>query len=118
MIPSGPQYWHKQVIATTKDKFAYCSTLSIYICNARTHEIESVIAGHEGTITSIEWSLLDSRYLVSATTERQLYIWNVAEETAVLQMKLESHAVMLQWSKNRKDVVLMLLSSGKADAKK
>jgi len=115
MIPSGPQYWHKQIVTTSKDRFAYCSTLSIYICNVRTHEVEKIITGHEGVITCIEWNLLDSNLLASATNERQLYIWKLSEEIAILHMTLESYALMLQWSKISADMILILDSSGKSN---
>ncbi len=111
-MPSGAQYWYRQIVATCRHRFAYCSTLAVYICNATTHSIESIISGHEGTITCIEWNQLDENMLASASAENQLYIWNIEQESATLCLTLTSYAVSLQWSQTDANTLLLLLATG------
>ncbi len=111
-MPSGAQYWHRQTLATSKRRFAYCSTLAVYICNAETHSIESIISDNEGTITCIAWSPLNDNMLAEANGEKQLFIWDIEQEQIATRITLPANAIMLQWLQTDSNTILALLSTG------
>ena len=86
--------------------------MAIYICNSKTHKIESIIAGHEGTISCLVWNQLDENLLASATAENQLYVWGIEQEKPVLHLHLPAYALIMQWSQLDTSSILMLLASG------
>ena len=56
LLPSGCQEWNSKVIAAGGGRFAYCSTLAIYVYSVDTFTLENVITGHNQVITSLTWS--------------------------------------------------------------
>jgi len=112
LTPSGAQYWYKQILATCNHRFAYCSTMAIYICNSKTRKIESIISGHEGTISCIEWNQLNENLIASATVDNNFYLWDIEQEKALVRLAVTPFPIMLQWSRNDKNIILILHSSG------
>ena len=52
LVPSGIQAWNTNIIATSPTRFAYCSTLAIYVLDLDDPNVlKHLIAGHERTIT-------------------------------------------------------------------
>ena len=79
----------------------------------KTHKIESIITGHEGTVSCMEWNHLDSNFLASGTAEKQLYIWNLSQENIAVHIALKEYAIMMQWSQVDKNKLLILTMGGK-----
>ncbi len=112
-MPAGLQYWHKQTVTTCKSHFAYCSTLAVYVVNSKTFRIETIISGHENTITAILWSPHNDNLLASASSDCHFYIWDIELEKAKVHVTLPAHLLMMQWSPYDPNCVLMLLANGK-----
>ena len=55
LLPSGCQEWNSKVLAAGGGKFAYCSTLAVYVYNATSFTLENVVTGHHQCITGITW---------------------------------------------------------------
>ncbi len=64
ILPAGVQLWNRCVIATSRDAYAYASTLAVYVCSVTDGSLLGILVGHDRTITSVSWwvdsSLIDS----------------------------------------------------------
>ncbi len=65
IIPSGCQGWHSRVLASSDEKFAFASTLALYVYSLEDFTLNHLIAAHEKTITGVVWSPHDKNLLVS-----------------------------------------------------
>ncbi len=86
--------------------------MAVYVCNAKTFRIESVIAGHEGTITCLCWSPANENLIASASLDNNFYIWDIFEERAKVHVTLPAYPISMQWSANNSNSILMLLNTG------
>lgn len=55
LVPSGCQGWHTRVLGAGGGRFAYCSTLAIYVYALRDFRLEKLLTGHDRTITGLSW---------------------------------------------------------------
>jgi WD40 repeat protein len=66
LLPSGCQDWNAKVLGAGAGKFAYCSTLAVYVYNLETFMLESVLTGHQQVITGLSWCVDCTRPVTTA----------------------------------------------------
>ena len=59
-----------QVFAAGGQRFAYCSTLAIYIYRLRGYSLDKILVGHDKMITGLGWSPHDARLLCSCSSDQ------------------------------------------------
>ncbi len=112
LTPSGGQYWNRHTMDTSEERFAFCSTLAVYIYNLRNYSIEKIIATHESNIICLIWNPSNPKYIATASNDCNFYIWDILQEKAKVLVTLPSPPIMMQWNPVEEDFVLLLLESG------
>ena len=70
LVPSGIQAWNTNIIATSPTRFAYCSTLAIYVLDLDDPNVlKHLIAGHERTITGVCWHPTDPNVMATCAQD-------------------------------------------------
>ena len=74
----------------------------------------SIMSEHKKTITSIAWNPQDPDIIASCSTDRTLYVWNVASKSVVAVVELKGNALptVVSWNPHDKNVIGIALSSG------
>lgn len=84
LLPAGCQPWNNSVCAASGDRFAYCSTLAIYV-----YELDkkynqfcllSILSEHKKTISAISWNPKNPDVLASASYENKVIVWDINKE--------------------------------------
>ena len=52
---SGVQVWKKQVLTSSKDQFAFASTVAIHIYDKKTFQLTKLLNFQDSNITAISW---------------------------------------------------------------
>ncbi|KAK3279060.1 hypothetical protein CYMTET_13034, partial [Cymbomonas tetramitiformis] len=113
IVPSGVQQWTRGVFAAGGGRFAFCSTLAIYIFRVRGFVLDKILVGHDKMITTLCWSPHDPNLIASASSDQVLKIWNVKTQTVVCELKNSGlHAQTLTWTLY--DAYTLLITSGGA----
>eukprot|EP01116_Phalansterium_solitarium_P012909 TRINITY_DN2963_c0_g1_i1.p1 TRINITY_DN2963_c0_g1~~TRINITY_DN2963_c0_g1_i1.p1 ORF type:complete len:1237 (+),score=444.65 TRINITY_DN2963_c0_g1_i1:142-3852(+) len=103
IVPAGIQPWNRHVLAAAEKgrRFAYCSTLAIYIYQQNQYGVftlEKIIAHHQDTISSITWSPHNPELLASCSVEKVVLIWDVHTEKIVASRQMKDVPVAMDWS--------------------
>ena len=81
LVPSGIQAWNTNIIATSPTRFAYCSTLAIYVLDLDDPNVlKHLIAGHERTITGVCWHPTDPNVLATCAQDGRAVVWDLRSE--------------------------------------
>ncbi|EDV25063.1 uncharacterized protein TRIADDRAFT_25870 [Trichoplax adhaerens] len=118
LLAAGCQPWNRDVCSASGNRFAYCATLAIYIYELNQQYNEymlcSIMSEHKKTITSIAWNPRDPDIIASCSTDRTLYIWNVASKSIVANVELKGSALpaVIAWNPHDKNIVTIALNSG------
>ncbi|XP_028402254.1 WD repeat-containing protein 17-like [Dendronephthya gigantea] len=87
LLPAGCQPWNLDVCATSTERFAYCSTLAIYIyeyhAKYNEYKLECIMSEHRKTITTIAWHPFDNDLILSASVDPRICVWNVRTQKLV-----------------------------------
>ena len=70
-----------QVFAAGGQRFAYCSTLAIYIYRLRGYSLDKILVGHDKMITGLGWSPHDARLLCSCSSDQARVPLRVHDES-------------------------------------
>eukprot|EP00058_Branchiostoma_floridae_P026109 XP_002611599.1 hypothetical protein BRAFLDRAFT_56820 [Branchiostoma floridae] len=84
LLAAGCQPWNTNVCSATRDRFAYCATLAIYIYQLdrkfNEFKLHSIMSEHTKTITAMAWHPRNPDILASASADQRICIWHVAEQ--------------------------------------
>jgi hypothetical protein len=83
------------------DRFAYCSTLAVYVYEQGDTDIQSLIAAHERSITGLAWSPFDPNILVTCSSDLRLVRWNIRDQVALQSALLVSRLCLTFFSRNK-----------------
>ncbi|XP_053398741.1 WD repeat-containing protein 17-like [Mercenaria mercenaria] len=87
LLPAGCQPWNNSVCAASGDRFAYCSTLAIYVYELdkkyNQFRLLSILSEHKKTITAIAWNPRNPDIFVSASHESKLIVWDISKERPI-----------------------------------
>ena len=111
LAPAGCQYWHKQVIGTSKSKFVFCTTLAVYIGSTEPYAIEQIISNPDQSLTCIEICPLEQSLLATGTTNSKIIIWNIEEEKTRAEISLPSVPISLHWCPKKKGLMYVLMKN-------
>ena len=95
---SGAQVWKKQILSSTKDKFAFASTLAVHIYDNRTFQMSKLLTFADKNITAICWCPSDPSLLMQATNDKVMLIWDIETEAIKYKTQLDSHVIHAEWS--------------------
>jgi WD40 repeat protein len=96
---SGCNIWKKQILACASDKFAFASTLAVYIYDRKSYQLLKLLNFADTNITAIEWQPVNEKYLAQATIDKKLVIWDLEPEVIKFSMQLFSHIIQIEWNK-------------------
>ncbi|CAH1267956.1 WDR17 [Branchiostoma lanceolatum] len=84
LLAAGCQPWNTNVCSASRDRFAYCATLAIYIYQLdrkfNEFKLHSIMSEHTKTITAMAWHPRNPDILASASADQRICIWHVAEQ--------------------------------------
>ena len=112
---SGVQVWKKQVLASSKDRFAFASTLAIHIYDKQTFQLTKLLTFADKNITAISWCPTDPNVLAQATNDKVLIIWDIEGQTVKFKSQLESHVINCEWSRTDPNLLFFIQSNGKSN---
>ena len=98
LIASGAQAWNKNVLDVSGERFAYCSTLSIYV-HASNGELETLVAGQDRTITGFVFSPHDADLAATCSADLRLSVWRLSTERCEQSRAVDSPPVQIDWCK-------------------
>ncbi|KAL8558969.1 hypothetical protein ACOMHN_028281 [Nucella lapillus] len=102
LLPAGCQPWNRGVCAASKDHFAYCATLAIYVykLDARFQEfcLLSIMSEHKKTITSISWHPRDPDLIASSAADLSVIVWSVSQQRALATLTVKVAPTCIGWS--------------------
>lgn len=116
LIPSGVQLWARQVVAARSEddpeepgsnlvrgKIAFCSSLAVFVIEASSGAVCNILAGYEGLLTSMCWSLYDSNIIATASEDGSLVMWDLEEEKRLSVIRLRQAPTCLSWFPAKKE---------------
>uniref|UniRef100_H2TK73 WD repeat domain 17 n=1 Tax=Takifugu rubripes TaxID=31033 RepID=H2TK73_TAKRU len=117
LLAAGCQPWNKDVCAASRDRFAYCATLAIYIYQFdqqyNEFKLRSIMSEHKRTITAISWCPGNPDLFASASADNLLIIWNVAEQRTVARLdNTKGVPTSVSWCWNSADGVAFVSQRG------
>eukprot|EP00794_Sanderia_malayensis_P007200 gene7200-8006_t len=135
LLTAGAQPWSPRMCIANGDRFAYCSTLAIYIYEQTAQKLKiqvditqgsfawdktllkfklhSVVSAHKKMITAISWNPCDSNILASASTEKEIIIWDISEQRVLWRLKqIKETPICIEWCIHEKDVLSFTYGSG------
>ncbi|KAG1671523.1 WD repeat-containing protein 17 [Nymphon striatum] len=87
LLAAGCQPWNYNVCCAQKDKFAYASTLAIYIYEMdktyQTFRLHSIISEHKETICCMEWHPQDEDIIGSSSIDPLICIWSISKRHVI-----------------------------------
>lgn len=118
LTEAGSQFWNKNILASSKNKFAFASTLAVYIYEIQDNKglsivLEKILADHTSTITAIEWNPKEETQLATSSEAGDIYIWSIRSERPKIHVELDNTtALMLHWNPVNANNLLFVLKSG------
>ncbi|XP_072040937.1 WD repeat-containing protein 17-like [Amphiura filiformis] len=117
LLAAGCQPWNTDVCAASRDRFAYCATLAIYIYQLERpsgqFKLMAIMSEHKKTITGIAWHPKDDNIFASAGADHRLFVWNVTEQKVIAMIEqTKLHPSSVGWSMYDKDVLTFSHSKG------
>eukprot|EP00762_Andalucia_godoyi_P002785 ANDGO_04516.mRNA.1 putative WD repeat-containing protein alr2800 len=99
IIPAGCQIWNKSVCGFGGGRFAYCSSLAIYVYSLDTFQLERVIHAHHKNITSLTWCTMSPNIVATCAHDKTIRVWNLDTGLQIGDMSTELHdPVVLEWN--------------------
>jgi WD40 repeat protein len=96
------QDWFSNVVAADPSgaKFAFTSTLAVYIVASDSYSVDQLISAHERTITGIIWNPHDSNQVATSSLDGVVKVWDLSIEEAVYSTKFSTDAppAVIDWS--------------------
>ena len=72
-----------------------------------------MVAAHKKTITSISWNPRDTNILASASTDREIILWDISEQRVIYRLKeIKEAPICVEWCPHEKDVVSFVYGCG------
>lgn len=118
LTEAGSQFWNKNILASSKNKFAFASTLAVYIYEIVDNKglsvvLDKILSDHTSTITAIEWNPKEETQLATASEAGDIYIWSIRSERPKIHVELDNTvATMLHWNPVNVNNLLFVLKSG------
>eukprot|EP00753_Platysulcus_tardus_P016802 PLAT6049.1.p1 GENE.PLAT6049.1~~PLAT6049.1.p1 ORF type:complete len:1230 (-),score=555.27 PLAT6049.1:33-3722(-) len=112
LVPSGCQGWNTGVVACHGNRFAFCSTLAIYVYNFTDFRLEKLIAGHDRTITGLSWCPGDAKLLATTSMDGRLVVWDVDKEEMLFEHAMPALPTGLAWSPTNDAHIAVTLDNG------
>ena len=101
------------MITACEDRFAFASTLAIYIYDMATFQLLKLIAFGDRNLTCMEWCPTDSSVIAQGTIDKMLVLWDVESESVKFQVSLPSAVTQMCWSRRDPNVLFFILNNGK-----
>jgi len=113
-VPSGCQFWNPEIISSSRENFAYCSTTAIYIHNYKKDFQCSKLFALKCENNTTRYRIIAfhpqiSNILASVTTENILNIWDIEKERITLTEQFNGNITSLEWSPFETDVILLAI---------
>ena len=113
-VPSGCQFWNPDIISSSRENFAYCSTTAIYIHTyLKDFQCSKLFAlkceNNTTRYSFIAFHPQISNILTSVSTENILNIWDIEKEKIILIQQFNGNITFLQWSPFETDVILLAI---------
>ncbi len=75
--------------------------------------LHSVVSAHKKTITAVSWNPRDSNILASASTEKEIIIWDISDQRVLYRLKqIKEIPVCIEWCPHEKDVLSFTYGCG------
>ena len=72
-----------------------------------------MVAAHKKTITSISWNPRDKNILASASTDKEIILWDISEQRVLFRLKeIKEAPICVEWCPHEKDVVAFVYGCG------
>eukprot|EP00227_Mantoniella_beaufortii_P017354 CAMPEP_0197576540 /NCGR_PEP_ID=MMETSP1326-20131121/1535_1 /TAXON_ID=1155430 /ORGANISM="Genus nov. species nov., Strain RCC2288" /LENGTH=374 /DNA_ID=CAMNT_0043139489 /DNA_START=159 /DNA_END=1280 /DNA_ORIENTATION=+ len=98
LVASGAQTWIPQVASARGNRFAYASTLAIYIHNNDDQALCKIAACQSNTITAYAWHPKDDNLLAVATNDDIVHLYDIAGDTELKTIRAPMPGVTcLEW---------------------
>ncbi|GLI61761.1 hypothetical protein VaNZ11_004229 [Volvox africanus] len=113
-IPSGCQQWFSKTIAVGVDKFAYMSSLAVYVYSSITYLPLAILAKHEERLSALALSPFDSNLLACAISNQEIRVYDVDTELIVCRVSYPSpkgKATIIEWHRTNPGVLLLAIGS-------
>ena len=111
LVPAGSHANNCGAIANSH-MFAWCSRFAIYVADLDAYLLRHIIAEHSEPITCIDWSSHQPRYLVSASADHSVRVWDVQHEATVFTLLLDSIPLFVQWCRGSADTIAIASANG------
>lgn len=98
LVPSGCQGWHTGVLGAGGGRFAYCSTLAIYVYDAETFTLQKLLTGHDRAITGLTWNPQEPLIFATCSLDATAIVWNASTGVRVKTRALEVLPHGLDWN--------------------
>lgn len=76
---------------------AYCSSLAVFVYDVRARNVRALLAGYEGMISTLAWSLYDMSLLATGSEDGRMVIWDVFTEQRVAAVTVRQAPVCMGW---------------------
>nr|XP_039264447.1 WD repeat-containing protein 17-like [Styela clava] len=90
LLPAGCQPWFSNMIVGTMSKFAYCSTMAVYIyetsSSSQEYKLTAINAEHTKTISSIAWNSRCPNLIATFGADLKIVIWDVSKQKVIAQL--------------------------------
>ncbi|GFR43266.1 hypothetical protein Agub_g4328, partial [Astrephomene gubernaculifera] len=113
-IPSGCQQWVSKTVAVGVDKFAYMSSLAIYVHSSQTYLPLAILAKHEKHLSALAMSPYDANLLACAISNHELRLYDVDTELPISSVKYSSPKAtvsILEWHRSQPGILLAAVGS-------
>ncbi|XP_059484542.1 WD repeat-containing protein 17-like [Neocloeon triangulifer] len=117
-LGAGTQPWISSVCTVHKDRFAYVSTLAIYIyqreSGCREWSLKSILTEPRISISALSWHPTQQKLLASTTSDDRVCIWNVEQQRIVFNVKTTSTPILIDWIPSEREQVSVVLDGGRS----
>eukprot|EP00698_Gefionella_okellyi_P000918 TRINITY_DN10797_c0_g1_i1.p1 TRINITY_DN10797_c0_g1~~TRINITY_DN10797_c0_g1_i1.p1 ORF type:complete len:1193 (-),score=265.20 TRINITY_DN10797_c0_g1_i1:69-3647(-) len=108
LIPAGVQQWHRGIVAASSGRFAYCSSLAVYVLGVDGAQLQCV-ASAEKTITSLTWCPRASNLIAFGSLDNRVHVWDVdADREIALSPAMPFVPTCVAWSPHPDDLIAVV----------
>ncbi|KAJ4458566.1 putative Vegetative incompatibility protein HET-E-1 [Paratrimastix pyriformis] len=87
-------------------RFAYCSSLAVYVYSFDDFELKQILSGHEKTIHALAWSPHEPNIIATCSSDTKISIWDLNTESEIYLCQLSDGTPQsLAWSPFEKSVL-------------
>eukprot|EP00727_Mastigamoeba_balamuthi_P011363 m51a1_g685 hypothetical protein (255) ;mRNA; f:320387-321525 len=115
ILPAGNQPWNRHVLAASLDRFAYCSSIAVYIYKVDSWNrfvLDKLIAGHKNTITGLTWNPSCARLIATSSVGKRLCVWDVQTEKETVVCATSDAPLCLDWNPFDPSVIVFATDKG------